>query len=427
MTFTIKEKDSQNRELTVELNKEDLERYVRETESSLGDDVSIDGFRKGKAPRDAIRKHIGESAIREAALQTAMQRSLGQILADQKLDVLEASGLAIKENSPDKLIFTVNLRLFPTVALPVLGTIKIERKKVSVEPKEIDDALESIRASRADVTDADRPAMAGDRVEIDFEVRDAGQIIDGGISKNHPLTIGKNNFIPGFEDQLIGMKKGDIKDFSVTAPADFANKSIAGKKLDMHVEIQKVQAVTLPALDDAFAQKLGKFNNIDQLILSVKDGLLQEKQEKESQRARLAAIDKLIEGAKCDISDQMINNQLDQMIENFDQDLHKHDMELSLYLVKIGKTQDELRKDWKADAKRQVAMSLVLHALAREQDIQVAPDEVNAALESLVQSAVTNQNGAIPENLDVDALRRNLESRLLTEKTLQYLERTCVS
>ncbi|OGN34211.1 MAG: trigger factor, partial [Candidatus Yanofskybacteria bacterium RIFCSPLOWO2_02_FULL_47_9b] len=291
---------------------------------------------------------------------------------------------------------------------------------------ELDDAIESIRASRADVADADRAAASGDRVEVDFEVRDMGQVIDGGISKNHPLVIGKNNFIPGFEEQLIGLQKGDRKEFSLTAPADFANKSIAGKKLDMKVEMQRVQQVTLPAIDDAFAQKLGKFTNVDQLILSVKDGLLKEKEEKESQRVRLAAIDKLIDGAKCDISEDMVNIQLDLMVQNFDNDLHKHDMELSLYLAKLGKTQDDMRKDWKADAKRQVAMTLVLHALARVGDIQVPPEEVSAALESLVQSALTTE-GQVPNNLDVESLRRSLESRLLTEKTLQYLERTCVS
>src|SRR3989344_2529482 len=426
MTFTIKEKDSQNRELTVELNHEDLERYVRETEDSLGGELSVDGFRKGKAPRDAIRKQIGESAIREAALQTAMQRSLSQILAEQALDVVEASKLEVKDNTTDKLIFMVNLRLFPKVTLPELKGIKIERRPVGVESKELDDAIESIRASRADVADADRAAASGDRVEVDFEVRDMGQVIDGGISKNHPLVIGKNNFIPGFEEQLIGLQKGDRKEFSLTAPADFANKSIAGKKLDMKVEMQRVQQVTLPAIDDAFAQKLGKFTNVDQLILSVKDGLLKEKEEKESQRVRLAAIDKLIDGAKCDISEDMVNIQLDLMVQNFDNDLHKHDMELSLYLAKLGKTQDDMRKDWKADAKRQVAMTLVLHALARVGDIQVPPEEVSAALESLVQAALTTE-GQVPNNLDVESLRRSLESRLLTEKTLQYLERTCVS
>ncbi len=427
MTFTITEKDSQNRTLTVELDKADLERYIHETEDSLGADLSIDGFRKGKAPREAIRKHFGDAAIRESALQTAMQRSVGQILAEESLDVLEASDLAVKENSADKLVFTVNLRIFPPVSLPVLGTIKIERRAVVVEPAEIDAALESIRASRADVVDTEDPAATGDRVEVDFEVRDNGTLIDGGESKNHPLVIGKNNFIPGFEEQLVGMKKGDHKEFSLTAPTDFSNKDIAGKKLDMSVTMQKVQHVKLPELNDEFAKKLGKFDNIDQLILNVKDGLMQEKQEKESQRVRLAVMDKLIEDGKYEVSDQMIESQLDSMVHNFDHDLHKHDMELGLYLAKIGKTQDDLRKDWRKDAKRQAAMSLVMHALARQENITVAPEEVNAAMESLIQSTMTGADQAVPANLNIEALRQNIESRLMTEKTLQYLEQTCVT
>ncbi|OGN28300.1 MAG: trigger factor [Candidatus Yanofskybacteria bacterium RIFCSPLOWO2_01_FULL_49_17] len=428
MTFTIKEKDSQNRVLTVELNREDLGRYEREAEHALGSDLKIDGFRKGKVPNDVVRKQLGEAAVREAALQTAMQRSLNQILAREGLDVVEASDLSVKENTAEKLVYSVNLRLFPTVVLPPLDTIKIERRPVGVEPKELDDALESIRASRADVINTDRPAAAGNRVEVDFEVHDGGQIIDGGTSQNHPLVIGKNNFVPGFEEQLIGMKKDETKEFSLTAPADFANKEVAGKKLNMKVTMRLVQEVKLPKLDDAFARRAGKFENIDQLILSIKEGLLREKEEKESQRVRLAAMDKLVAGAKCDISEQMVSDQLDSMTQSFDQDLHRRNMELGLYLAKVGKTQEDLRKEWRENAKKQVSMSLSLHALAHEKDIKVAPEEVDAALEALVKSAVAGTpDGTIPSDLDLDVLRRDLESRLLTEKTLQYLEHICVS
>ncbi len=426
MTFTITPVDSLNRTLTIELNKEDLNRYIKEAEDALGQDIHIDGFRKGKAPREELRKRLGEASIRESALQIAMERSVGQILAEQDLDIAEVGQLTIKENSADKFIYTVNIRTYPVVTLPDLTKVSVERQTTTIESKEIDDALELIRSARSTMAEKDGPATTGDRVEVDFEVKESGQLIDGGSSKNHPIVIGKNNFIPGFEEQLVGMKKGEHKDFSLIAPADFINKTIAGKKLDMSVTLQDIQSVTLPTLDDNFAQSAGKFKNLDELKASIKEGLLQEKKEKENDRVRMAAIDQIVKSSNYEVSDQMIDAQLEMMLKNFDQDLHRHDMELSLYLAKANKTQEDLRKEWREDARRQVATTIVLRALARQNNIEASEAEVNEALESFVQSAMLRGEGGQAPNINVPLLRDNIHSRLLTEKTLQYIDKMCI-
>ncbi len=424
MTFTTKKTDQNGIELTIELGKEDLGHYIKETEQALGKSLEVPGFRKGKVPNDVIKKQLGDSKILEAALQTAMQRSLARVIQEQGLDVLEASDLKIKDNSAERLIYTVALRLFPAVTMPPLETIKVQRRPVTVETKEIDQTLETLKASRAILTDKDGAAEQGDRVEVDFEVSEDGKLIDGGSSKNHPVVIGNKNFIPGFEEELIGLRKGEHKDFSLTAPRDFANKEIAGKKLDFKVTIQEVKKVTMPELTDDFARSIGKFDNIDQLILNLKDGLAEEKKDKERQRLRLEIINKIIEGSRCDAPAVMITEQLDSMIENFDQDLHRHDMELGLYLSKLGKTQDDLRKEWQKEAERHVKMALILHAVAREREISVEPEEVTQALEALVQSTMIREGG---QNLDFDMerMRASIRSRLLNERTLEFLERTC--
>ena len=237
MEITNKKLDEHSVELAVELGKEDLDRYIKETEDVYGQELEVDGFRKGKAPRDVIRKEVGPAKILEAALQTAIQRSLARAISEQGLDVLEAENLSVKENSAEKLLYNVKLTLFPAVTLPPLNAVKVVRKEV----------------------------------EVDFEVSEEGKVIDGGISKNHPITIGGKNFIPGFEEELIGMKRGEEKKFSLIAPKDFANKSVAGKKLDFKVALRGVKKIKLPELNDDFAKSVGKFDNIDQLILNIKD------------------------------------------------------------------------------------------------------------------------------------------------------------
>jgi trigger factor len=425
MTSTNKKLDDNLVELAVELGRDDLVEYVRSAEDALGQQVNIDGFRPGKAPREKIRQHVGEAHILETALEAAVQRSLAQVIAEQKLDVVEASDLSVKENTADKLVYSVKLQLFPEVKLPVLASVKVKRRAVAVEPKEVNEAMETVKASRAVLTDSSEPAQKGDRVEVDFEVKENGQLIEGGQSLNHPVTIGKENFIPGFEDQLLGMKKDEKKEFSLNAPQDFANKTIAGKKLEFVVTMKDIKNVALPELNDAFAKSLGKFENLDQLLLNLRDGLTEEKKDKENQRVRLEIMNGLIDKAGVKVSSAMIEDQLTTMMQNFDQDLHRHEMELSLYLSKINKTQEDLKKEWRPEAERQVKMALVLHAIARENNLTITPEETDEALESVVQSTMLQSGGASP-NLDMARMRTAIASRLLNEKTFQFLEKTCV-
>lgn len=412
--------------MTVELGREDLVEYIRSAEDALGQDLVVDGFRPGKAPRETIRKQVGEAKILETALQAAVQRSLGQVITENKLDVIEASEISVKENSAEKLIYTVKLQLFPEVKLPILASIKIKRREVEISEDEVNKALETVKASRAILVDKPEPAEKGDRLEVDFEVKDGGVLIEGGESKNHPVVIGKDNFIPGFEDQLVGMIKDQHKDFSLVAPADFANKAIAGKKLDFSVTVKDVKRVTLPELSDEFAKSLGKFENLDQLMLNVRDGLTEEKKDKENQRVRLEIMNAIIDQAKCKVSPDMIEDQLTTMIQNFDQDLHRHDMELGLYLSKINKTQEDIKKEWRPEAERQVKMALVLHTLAKENKIEVTPEETDEALEELVQATMLRDGGASP-NIDMNRMRSAIQSRLLNEKTFSFLEKACVA
>ncbi len=425
MTSTNKKIDTDHLELAIELGREELAEYVKLTEDALIQEVNIDGFRPGKAPREKVRQHVGEAQVLESALQTAVQRSLDKIIAEQKLDVIEATDLAVKENTPDKLVYTVKLQIFPEVKLPDLASIKVGRHEVVVETKEVDEALETIKASRAVLTDTAEPAVKGDKLEVDFEVKENGALIEGGESVNHPVVIGKENFIPGFEDQLIGLKKDDCKEFSLTAPKDFANKTVAGKKLDFVVTVKDVKKVTLPELTDDFAKTLGKFENLDQLMLNIRDGLTEEKKEKENQRLRLEIMNALIDKAECKPSLAMVDEQLTAMMQNFDHDLHQHDMELSLYLAKIDKTQEDLKKEWRPEAERQVKMALVLHAIARDNKIEITREETDQALESLIQSAMLRDGGATP-NLDLERMRTSIQSRLLNEKTFQLLEKNCL-
>lgn len=425
MKSELKKTDNGQAELTVEMAKEDLQKYVNDAENEIGKDLKIDGFRKGKVPKDLLKKHSDPNHVREMALQLALQGSLDDVIVNEKLDTLSVDNLEIKENNADKLVYKVRLVLFPDFAMADFSKIKVEKRETVVEQKEVDDTIETIRASRAKLTDKDEPAGKGDRVEVDFEVKSDGNVIEGGVSKNHPLIIGGKNFMPGFEDQLNGMKKGEEKSFSLNAPADYFQKSIAGKKLDFTVKMIDIKSVQMPELNDDFAMNLGKFKNLDELYANVKEGIRQEKGLKEQQRVRLEILDGVIKSSDIKAPEIMIEQQLEEMMRGLDNDLHKSGMELGPYLAHIGKTQEELKRGWRGDAEKQVKMALILHKIVKDKKFTVSEDEISQTLNFTVQSLMVRGGIEKPSELDIEGMRKDIANKIINEKAFAFLETVC--
>ena len=425
MNSSSKKINESELELTIELGKEDLDGYVMMTEEKLSREIEIKGFRKGKVPKDAIRKEIGAARILEEALDLAMRDSLAKVVMAERLDVVDTTDLKIIENTPTKLLFSVKATVFPVIKIGSLDSLKIKRKEVSIEDSEIEDAINSLRNSRASFSDSDDPIKKNDRVEVDYEVSCEGKTLEGGVSKNHPLVVGNNSFIPGFEDQLLGLKKDEEKRFSIEAPADYYKKEIAGKRLDFVVKITKIQNVILPELNDEFVSSLGKFKDLTELRENVKAGLLAEKKDKEKQRARLEVLKTISEKFNIPAPEFMVKQQLEAMIKNFDGELHKSGLELGLYLAHINKTQDDLKNDWKSEAEKQVRILLALHGVSKKNNIFADDKEVEEATAEVAKSYIADQR-VDAKDINLDAVRDNIRMRIQNDKTLDWIEKNCV-
>ena len=425
MNSSSKKINDSELELTIELGKEDLDGYVTMTEDKLSREVEVKGFRKGKVSKDAIRKEIGAARILEEALDLAMRDSLAKVVVAERLDVVDTTDLKIIENTPIKLLFSVKVTVFPVIKIGPLDSLKIKRKEISIEDSEIGDAIKSLRNSRASFSDSDDPIKKNDRVEVDYEVSCEGKTLEGGVSKNHPLVVGSNSFIPGFEDQLLGLKKDEEKRFSIEAPVDYYKKEIAGKQLDFVVKITRIQNVVLPELNDEFASSLGKFKDLAELRENVKAGLLAEKKDKEKQRARLEVLKTISEKFNIPAPEFMVKQQLEAMIKNFDGELHKSGLELGLYLAHINKTQDDLKNDWKGEAEKQVRILLALHGVSKENNIFADDKEVEEATAEVAKSYMADQR-VDAKYINLDAVRDNIRMRIQNDKTLDWIERNCV-
>lgn len=426
MKVNLKNLSDNKFKATFELNSEDLEKYIEKAEDVLAKDAELKGFRRGKAPKEAIRKHFGREKVRSLALEMAIEGSLSDEIENRSLDVSGTRDLSIEKNISTELVYSVVLDLFPEIKLVDLSAVKAERKTVNVDDKEVGETLETIKNSRASFVDKKESETVenGDRVEVDFEVKENGKIIEGGISNNHPLVVGGRSFMPGFEEQIVGMKKNETKLFSLVAPRDYLYKEVAGKKLDFQVTVKSVKKVIAAEINDNFAKSLGRFTSLDELKQNIRDGLTIEKSAKEKQRLRLEIIDGIIARSSIEVPKDMVDSQIDMMLSEFDRDLHEKGLELSLYLMKIGKSQSELRKESTKQAERQVKMSLILRKIVKNFKLKASDEEVQAAVSQAVQAAMAR--GELNQSeVDLAKVKETLVVRIENEKALEYIEARC--
>jgi len=417
---TLKKLKQSKYELTVELGREELDVYVKAAETNIAASFQMDGFRRGKVPPDIIRKEVGDKVILEEAMKIALNDSLARTLNEQKLEVMKVLGLDVKENSASKLVYSASIMVFPPISIGNLAGLKIKRRETAVDRKEVEEAVDFLRASRSKTLPQNKPIEKGDRVEIDFEVTSDGLPIEGGVSKNHPLIVGENKFIPGFEDQLVGLSQGQEKKFSLAASKEYFHKNIAGKKLDFTVRVIKVEEIRKLALTDDFARSLGRFKDLNDLEHNVSRSILEEKKFKESQRLRLEILSNILGRSKIEIPEDMTNERLDEMVTGFDNDLHTKGMELSMYLAHLGKTEDDLRKDWRPEAEKQVAFALIIRKIAKNENIKPEPQEIEEGSEKMLQSMAIK--GELREEIDPERLRESVANNIINEKVFRFLE-----
>ncbi|PJE50384.1 MAG: trigger factor [Candidatus Yanofskybacteria bacterium CG10_big_fil_rev_8_21_14_0_10_36_16] len=408
--------------LIVELNKDDLGFYMREAEKRLANQIEVKGFRKGKVPTEVARKQLGEEPIRKEALDLALKQSSVDLIRENKLDVIEYSDLQIKENSEDKLVYEVVFSVFPKIELGSYGGVKVKKTSTDVHPEDLENTLKEIQKTRTNLEESNESAKKGDRVEVDFDIKLDGTTIEGGKSENHPVVIGSGAFLPGFEDNLISMKKDDEKTFKLKVPVDYGHKPIAGKELECNVKVKKVDHVIVPEINDEFAKDLGGFASLADLKKNIEQGIKMEKEMKAKDSTRLQMLEQITEKSKVEPPEVLVEKQLDSMMKGFDYELHQKGMELSLYLAHIKKTQDELRNDWRKNALKQVKMALVSREIAKQESIDVKPEEVEEEFNLAIQQFV-GQGGSVKNEDELNKLKDRIHDTLLNEKVFQFLEK----
>lgn len=411
-------------EVTVSV--EELARAEHGALARMAANLEVKGFRKGKAPEEIVRQHIGTAGVLEEASRDVIEKKYIEILKTHEIKPLGHPSIDVKKiASGNPLIFTITVATHPSFALVDYFAIAKKYagemvKPVTVQEQEIQDTLAWLQRSRKKEALVARPAQRGDKAEINFETRLAGVKIEGGESRNHPLVIGDNKFIPGFEDQLEGMQAREEKKFSLTVPADYAKENLRGKVLDFMVTMNEVYAVELPPLDDAFAHALGKFENMEAIKTNIAEGLKKEKEDAQKEEYHKKLAEEIAARSGIEIGDLAVAQEADNMIHEFMHNVEAHGFDFDTYCINIKKTREDLKKDFTKQAEMRLQVMFALAAIAEKENIMPTEEEVEERFQRMVRQRAGE--GHTAENNEL--LRQRVFGMIQNEKVFERITNT---
>ena len=405
--------------LTFNIEAEKFEEAMKKVYAKTAKYFNIPGFRKGKAPMQLVERQYGSAIFYEDAFNELVPDIYDEAIKENKIEAVSRPNIDIVQMEKGKeLIFTATVETKPEVELGKYKGIEIKKIEYNTTDKDIEHELGHMaeRNSRL-VSIEDRPVEKGDITTIDFVGSIDGVEFEGGKAENHELEIGSNTFIPGFEDQIIGMKIDEEKDIKVKFPEDYFSKDLAGKDAIFKVTLHEIKKKELPKIDDEFAKDVSEFDTLDELKNSIKEKLDTENTEKAKYETEEEAIKVVCDNTKLDIPNGMIELEIDNMVKDMENRLSYQGLNLNQYLQIMGKTETEIRDSFKEQAEKNIKSRLVLEAIVKAEKIEVTPEEVSDKIKEMAKQYGRKED----ELLENEQLKEYIEGNLKTEKAIDFI------
>ncbi|MBQ6376017.1 MAG: trigger factor [Lachnospiraceae bacterium] len=372
--------------LTIECPAEDFEKAVRSAYMKQRGKISLPGFRKGKVPQNVIERMYGEGVFYEDAANIAINESYPKESDSTELEIVSRPVIDIVQMEKGKpFIYTAEVAVRPEVILGAYKGIEVDKQETLVTEEDIEGELKKEQDKNSRLLEVERPAKDGDTVILDYAGTVDGVAFDGGTAENHSLVLGSGSFIPGFEDQLIGVAAGEEKDVEVTFPEEYHAKELAGKAAVFHCTVHKVQMKELPELDDEFAQDVSEFDTLEEYKNQIRERL----QEGKNRSARTAkenqAVEKLIEASVMDIPEAMVDGQVTNMYQDYIRQLQSQGIPVDMYLQYTGQTEDSMKEQMRPQALKQIQTRLVLEEVVKQEPVEVSEERLNEELEKMAK------------------------------------------
>lgn len=409
--------------LTVEVDAERFESALDQAFKKVVKQVSIPGFRKGRVPRKIFEKRFGVEALYQDALDIILPEAYSEAVEETGIEPVDRPEVDIKQIERGKpLIFKATVTVKPEVKLGQYKGLEVEEQDVTVTDEDVDAEINRLRENQAElVVVEDGEAQEGDIVVIDFEGMIDGEPFEGGKSENYSLELGSRTFIPGFEEQLIGEKPGAEKEVNVTFPEDYHAEQLAGKDAVFKVKIHDIKRKELPELDDEFAKDVDdEVETLDELKAKIRTRLEENKKLQAEQIKQEIVIEKATENAEMDLPEVMIENEIDRMIQEFEQRLQMQGMNLSMYYQFSGQDEQALREQMKEDAEKRVRSTLTLETISKAENIEATDEDVEEEFKKMAE-LYSMEVERVKEMFDypggIDSVKRDVTIR----KTIEFL------
>ncbi len=423
MRFAIKKSSDSQAEIEIEISPKELDGYINLAVLSLGEKLEVEGFRKGKAPREIVEEKIGKENILVEAADLAIKENYGKVILENKIEAISEPKIDIlKLARGNPLIFRVKVAILPEIKLPDYKKIasQVKKNKVFVEENEVDKTLEWFRKSRAKFTLKNGPVQLGDFVEIEYRSLQIPELNQQKWQKD-AFILGEAHFIPGFEKEIIGMEAGKEKEISLVIPEDHHLKNLAGKKVGFLVKMISVKKVEFPEINDQFAKNLGDFENLEGLRKSIREELNMEKEQAETQKIRNEILQKIGEKTNLEIPGVLTNLQADRMMDDLRHNVSEN-LKISFeeYLGQIKKNEQELRNSFLEEAKKRVRNFLILKKIGEKEKIEVSEKEIFEETNKILKRYPDAKKAE--KELDPDKLKLYTEEVIRNEKIFQLFE-----
>ena len=420
--MNVKVENTENKnevKLTFNIEAEKFEDAMKKVYAKTAKYFNIPGFRKGKAPMQLVERQYGSAIFYEDAFNELVPDIYDEAIRENKVEAVSKPNIDIVQMEKGKeLIFTATVETKPEVELGKYKGIEIKKIEYTTSDKDIEHELGHMAERNARLVSVDdRPVEKGDITTIDFTGSIDGVEFEGGKAENHELEIGSNTFIPGFEDQIIGMKLEEEKDIKVKFPDDYFSTDLAGKDAVFKVKLHEIKKKELPKMDDEFAKDVSEFDTLDELKNSIKEKLDTENENKAKYETEEEAIKTVCDNTKLDIPNGMIEMEIDNMVKDMETRLSYQGLNLTQYLQIMGKTEDDIRADFKEQAEKSIKSRLVLEAVAKAEKIEATPDEVTDKIKEMAKQYGRKEE----ELLENVQLKDYIAESLKTEKAIDFV------
>jgi trigger factor len=414
MKITVDKPKNSEVKMTVELSELEMSNYYQKALQKISQQVNIKGFRPGKVPLDIVEQQVEKEYILSQAIDLAIAPTYVEAIKEQKIEPIARPQVTVTSQSP--LIYEAVIPLYPEVKLDGYKSISVKKQEAKVEAKDVQEEIDRYQKAHAKFQEVDRPAKLTDKVEIDFDGFDEGGApLEGTTSKNHPIVLGDKTFIPGFEEEVVGMTKDQTKEFDITFPKDYFHKPFQSKKVKFKVTVKKIDEAQMPELNAEFAKLLtGKEMTEAELRQEIEKNLQKTKQAEEQARLENEVLEEILKKTKVEIPAVLIEEEIHFMIDEQKKNIESRGMKFEDYLHAMQKTHDDLHKDHEAEAKKRLTLRFGVQEIFKLEKIEVTDAELDKAF--LDQMEIFSSMNFQPTLEDQKVYKTQLTSKLKMEK-----------